>query len=57
MKMLEVFFVLNLAVFSYFLGDAIAHSTIATECERLGGFYVGNKTYKCVEVKHSESDK
>tara|TARA_R110000822_G_scaffold301108_1_gene424774 strand:- start:4215 stop:4382 length:168 start_codon:yes stop_codon:yes gene_type:complete len=55
--MLNVFFVLNLILFSYFLGDAIAHSTIATECKRLGGFYVGNKTYKCVEIEHSEGKK
>lgn len=40
-----------LGAYSHVLGYAIAHSTIATECERLGGFYVENKTYKCVEIK------
>ena len=24
-----------------------AHSEVSTECERLGAFYVGDKTYKC----------
>lgn len=28
-----------------------AHRTIARECERLGGFYVNNKTYKCTQIK------
>lgn len=29
-------------------GDA--HRTVAKECERLGGFYVGKDVYKCVKV-------
>ena len=24
-----------------------AHSTVAVECERLGAFYVGDKTFTC----------
>jgi len=28
-----------------------AHSTVATECERLGAFYVGQKTFECKERK------
>jgi len=24
-----------------------AHSTVATECEKLGAFYVGQKVYEC----------
>ena len=27
-----------------------AHSTVATECERLGRFYVGTKTFECVKI-------
>ena len=34
-------------VTAYFNGYSNAHSTVATECERLGAFYVGDKTYKC----------
>ena len=32
------------------LGWAVAHNTVAKECERLGAFYVRNVTYVC-EVK------
>lgn len=28
-----------------------AHACVASECEKLGGFYVGKKTFKCVEIK------
>lgn len=35
---------------AFYGGWMFAHSTVAAECERLGSFYVGNKTYKCVEV-------
>lgn len=31
-----------------------AHSTIATECRKLGAFYVGNSVFKCVEEKNHE---
>lgn len=37
-------------LFGYRLGYEIAHTTIARECERLGGFYVGKKTYKCTTI-------
>lgn len=30
------------------VGFIYAHSIIATECDRLGGFYYNQKTYKCV---------
>ncbi|RYF45267.1 MAG: hypothetical protein EOO27_41740 [Comamonadaceae bacterium] len=28
-------------------GWAVAHHTIAKECDRLGGFYVGTAIYQC----------
>lgn len=28
-----------------------AHRTVATECERLGKFYVGKNTYECHLIK------
>lgn len=28
-----------------------AHKTVETECEKLGGFYVGKKVFKCVKVE------
>jgi len=30
-----------------FIGYVSAHNMIATECEKLNGFYVGNKTFIC----------
>jgi len=33
------------------LGWVIAHEEIATECQRQGGFYVGDKDYKCEVIK------
>lgn len=38
-------------VLGYNTGWLKAHNTIATEYQRLGSFYVGNKTFKCVEIK------
>lgn len=46
-------------IFTWFFGFAVgallswthAHQTVATECQRLGSFYVGEKTYECKEKK------
>jgi hypothetical protein len=40
----------------YFLGWAVAHNTVAKECERLGAFYVGTKTYKCIAIEEKKND-
>ena len=34
-------------IFGLFLGWVFAHSTVATECKKLGSFYVGDKVYEC----------
>lgn len=34
-------------VLGHYFGWHGAHSDIAYECNRLGGFYVGNKVYGC----------
>jgi uncharacterized membrane protein YccF (DUF307 family) len=39
----------------WWLGWAHAHSTVAKECRRLGGFYVNGSTFKCIEVAPSKS--
>lgn len=38
----------------YRWGWGAAHRTVATECERLGSFYVGKQVYRCnaVEGRH-----
>lgn len=34
----------------YIAGCVQTHQVIADECDRLGGFYVGDKTYACKRV-------
>ena len=36
-----------LAFAGWTLGYVMAHDKVSRECERLGGFYVGPKTYTC----------
>lgn len=45
--MIILFIGLLCLLVGYRAGYEIAHMTIARECERLGGFYVDSKTYKC----------
>lgn len=39
--------ILVTAFITWHLAWAAAHNTIATECEKLGSFYVGDKVYVC----------
>ncbi|GEM_PF-290694 len=39
---------------AYKLGWAAAHSMVAEECRRNGGFFVGKTTFKCTEVKKDD---
>jgi hypothetical protein len=45
-----------LLILAYRLGWESAHKTVASECRRLGAFYVGSSTFKCIEIKQ-EKDK
>ncbi len=44
-----IFYVLlsALAFAAWTLGYVMAHNEVSRECERLGAFYVGPKTYIC----------
>lgn len=44
-------FLLGLVI-GWVLCHRYTHIMIASECERLGGFFVGSKTYKCVAIKN-----
>ena len=33
-------------------GLSATRSSIASDCKKLGGFYVASSTFKCAEVKH-----
>lgn len=35
-------------------GWYFAHSTVATECERLGKFYVGKNVYQCSKIESKD---
>lgn len=35
----------------FWWGWIYAHAEIATECQRLGGFYVGKTTYTCTVIQ------
>ena len=44
---------------AFLLGKSVgwtsAHQTVATECERLGSFYVGKDVYVCSRVVKDET--
>jgi hypothetical protein len=42
---------LFVAVIAVVVTLAAAHKTVATECEKLGAFYIGDKVYQCSEKK------
>ena len=49
--MSAILYGLFFAVMGYQFGYPAAHNNIARECDRLGGFYVVSKIYKCVKVE------
>lgn len=46
-----LFFCLLGCLIGYWFGYEVAHSRIAKECEKLGGFFVGNKVFSCTKIK------
>ena len=36
---------------AWFLCSGYTHYMVAAECEKLGGFFVGSKTYKCILIE------
>lgn len=49
------YFILGFII-AWLWSDSVAHNKIAAECERLGGFFVGSKTYKCHQIIDHPSD-
>lgn len=49
--MSTVFWCIVVATLAYGAGWRNAHITVATECERLGKFYVGETVYECTVIK------
>lgn len=48
--MSHLFFYLVGVVCGAVFGWRLAHQTVAEECARLGGFYVGRRTFQCIEI-------
>lgn len=51
--MTGAFFVLVALIVGYGIGWSNAHYTVATECEKLGSFYVGSRVFKCLNIDDS----
>lgn len=45
---------LLLSAFTFFYGVVASSSTVAKECDRLGGFYVEHSTYTCSKTKEAK---
>ena len=43
-------------LFGYANGWVSAHRTVATECERLGSFFVGKEVFRCVAIEEKPHD-
>lgn len=48
---LLVFLFTSIIALMVLFGWVLAHQTVSTECQRLGAFYVGDKTFECKEKK------
>lgn len=44
-------------VIGYNIGYVQAHHTVATECERLGKFYVGTRIFECTKITETVKTK
>ena len=55
---MNVSVVLLIALIAFLSGEwygwVQSHHVVATECERLGKFYVGKKVYSCVKIEEKE---
>ena len=45
--MSTLFWILLAVMIGYGFGYANGHATVAEECRKLGGFYVGKTVFKC----------
>lgn len=56
MKFMMTLLIIVVSLFvGYYFGYQAGHIMVATECERLGKFFVGKKVYECVLI--TEIDK
>lgn len=50
------FFTLLAVFLGYVAGWLDAHANVARECRRLGSFYVGKTTFRCVAIEDRADD-
>lgn len=50
MKMGYILTAIIFYMFGHTAGWLSAHSTVATECEKLGKFYVGDRIFECTKI-------
>lgn len=43
-------------VLGYCIGWVNAHHTVATECRKLGSFFVGKSVFKCTEIEDKKDE-
>lgn len=53
LKVMLLYLILTLWL-GWFIGWVHAHQTVASECRKLGAFYVGKTVYKCVAVEPAQ---
>lgn len=51
---MHAFWMLLGVIVGVWIGWRGAHITVVSECERLGGFFVDQRVFKCVEVKDGD---
>ncbi len=48
---MNVFFLILGPILGYIIGWGCAHHVIATECKKLGKFYVGEEVFECRKIE------
>ncbi|WP_213664293.1 hypothetical protein [Stutzerimonas stutzeri] len=54
MKLLAI---IGLLWFGWLIGWVHAHLTVASECERLGAFFVGKTVYRCTSIEPKDESR
>lgn len=54
--MSKILVVIGLLWMGWFIGWVHAHLTVATECRRLGSFYVGKTVFRCSAIEPADQE-
>jgi len=53
---MNIFLLFIVLIIGIWIGWVQAHHTIASECRKLGSFYVGSRIFKCVEITNDANN-